>query len=732
MSRLGSYKNTAFSESQRFLVFDASTSTASLVLGSELVAYITPQIGSVKAESTRLSTENTDYKVGEIIQTSGATVVGSLASIYLVVPGGSGDFPMLNGNDLLVISGDDTLREQLISQTAGQGASRVSMEGGPTVEVAVNNRVIRVTPQAFGAVGDGTTDDTVALQAFFDYITANKYVNVYCDGNFGISSTVIIGNTALSSNLIKTRYIAGSPSFIALNDFGSSQMVWFKNTAFLHWGGQIKVTGTGGSDFSTRGCDVGIKVGGVGTSASRMKIGGTECRAFAQVGLWSADWTFYNDYGIVSNTFVGAGSPFATNNPSATISGKTDTGTASSGGQRTVIDVDILPITDSATPVLAVIDGEVYQVRDIDSGATQISVFPWVDSTSVSTAIAYVYGAGLYINSSNSAGVTCSAVDSLVCGVGTWFDVLYGPVLNMVTTESSFAGLCISSEPAQACIGYSVIGFYNENNTFDILKHNNGISNVHDGGVIMSTYETEFSKIASTAAPRLADNSRQISRASLSDLTIIGAGSVNEYLTIGSNIAEAAGTISKSFTEKPKHLVLLRDSLTVNITEPDLALNLLYGYGYDTITLQSSGNVNSCPSGPVTFNPPAGYTVNGAASTVFSDFCYAPTFSVNLDVENTNFIISCSSSVLVAKSNSITGFSVSANSRSAVSDFSITGAAFGDFVQLSYSANLIFVELFGKVISSGTVRVYFRNFEGTTQSVPTGFIYVKIIKNTNP
>jgi hypothetical protein len=155
MSRLGSYKNTAFNESQKFLVLDPSTSSASLVLASELVAYITPQIGSVKAESTRLSAENTDYKVGEIIQTSGATVVGSLASIYLVVTGGAGDFPMLNGNDLLVLSGDDALRAQLISQTAGQGASLVSMEGGPTVEAAVTdaeaeilNRVIRVSSRA--------------------------------------------------------------------------------------------------------------------------------------------------------------------------------------------------------------------------------------------------------------------------------------------------------------------------------------------------------------------------------------------------------------------------------------------------------------------------------------------------------------------------------------------------------------------------------------------------------
>jgi hypothetical protein len=144
MSRIGSYKTTAFSELQKFLVLDPSTSSASLVLASELVAYITPQIGSVKAESTRLSAENTDYKVGEIIQTSGATVAGSLASLYLVVAGGAGDFPMINGNDLLDLigDGDEVLRAQLISQTAGQGASLVSIEGGPTVESAIGQGVL--------------------------------------------------------------------------------------------------------------------------------------------------------------------------------------------------------------------------------------------------------------------------------------------------------------------------------------------------------------------------------------------------------------------------------------------------------------------------------------------------------------------------------------------------------------------------------------------------------------
>jgi hypothetical protein len=157
MSRIGSYPNIAFTESQKFLVLDPSTSSTSLVLGSDLVAYITPKINSVRAESTRISAENTDYEVGEIVQTSGATAIGDgLATVYLVVAGGSGDFPMINGNDLLTIVGDDGLRAELISTAADKGASIVSMEGGPSVEAAVLSKASS-TALASDSAGQGAS-----------------------------------------------------------------------------------------------------------------------------------------------------------------------------------------------------------------------------------------------------------------------------------------------------------------------------------------------------------------------------------------------------------------------------------------------------------------------------------------------------------------------------------------------------------------------------------------------
>lgn len=134
MSTFSGYKTKAFSESQKFFVLDPNTGTPSFVQGSDLVKQLTPNSNYVYSESTRTTAQATDYAIGSLVQTAGAEDPGdNLASVYLVVASGEGDFPMQNGNELLVVAGDDTLREQLAaSPSTGQGATLVN---GATVYV---------------------------------------------------------------------------------------------------------------------------------------------------------------------------------------------------------------------------------------------------------------------------------------------------------------------------------------------------------------------------------------------------------------------------------------------------------------------------------------------------------------------------------------------------------------------------------------------------------------------
>lgn len=114
MATAGSYPIRSFSESQTFLVLDPSTSTVSRVRGSDLIAFITPNLNVVRSESTTDGLVNEDYKIGSLVQTTGQSAIGDgLGGLFLVVASGEGDVPMLNGNDLLTIAGDAFLRDQL-------------------------------------------------------------------------------------------------------------------------------------------------------------------------------------------------------------------------------------------------------------------------------------------------------------------------------------------------------------------------------------------------------------------------------------------------------------------------------------------------------------------------------------------------------------------------------------------------------------------------------------------
>lgn len=155
MSDFNGYKTKSFSDSQKFFVLDPSTGTPSFVLGSDLVKQLTPNSNYVFSESTRSTAQATDYPVGSLIQTAGAVTAGdNLASGYLVVAAGQGDFPMDNGNELLVISGDDALREQLISNAVGEGSDLVAYTGtSDTVTEALDKRTIYVGSVAEGVSG---------------------------------------------------------------------------------------------------------------------------------------------------------------------------------------------------------------------------------------------------------------------------------------------------------------------------------------------------------------------------------------------------------------------------------------------------------------------------------------------------------------------------------------------------------------------------------------------------
>jgi hypothetical protein len=118
--------------------------------------------------------------------------------------------------------------------------------GSPTVQGDV------VSVKDFGAVGDGVTDDTTAIQATIDYAVANSKVAYLPEGDYKISST--IRNTATASNFGFVGSGIGTTTISCY--FGSSQscVKFFNKTNFTLSGFSVNGRFSSGS-LSTQGVD---------------------------------------------------------------------------------------------------------------------------------------------------------------------------------------------------------------------------------------------------------------------------------------------------------------------------------------------------------------------------------------------------------------------------------------------------------------------------------------------
>ena len=180
MSVFQAYKTKTFNANQKFFVLDPNTGSPSFVQGSDLVSQLTPNSNYVYSEATRTTAQATDYAIGSLIQTGGAEASGdNLAAVYLVVAEGEGDFPMYNGNELLIVAGDDTLQERLISSDPGDGSDLVAHTGTTdTVTEALDKRTIFVGSVAELSTTSGLSDESVVQTTSFwpgENVGGNSY-----------------------------------------------------------------------------------------------------------------------------------------------------------------------------------------------------------------------------------------------------------------------------------------------------------------------------------------------------------------------------------------------------------------------------------------------------------------------------------------------------------------------------------------------------------------------------
>lgn len=148
-----------------------------------------------------------------------------------------------------------------VDNIAGNDASQIAYlaSGTGAVSRSVQAKLREtVSPGDFGAVGDGATDDTLALQRFFDAVTSGGLTGTMSGGTYKITSPVTIS--------------VGTKTF-AINGGSSTLSV---ASTFSGGTSAVKIVGSAvACDWSLSGITVSGTLGATGTATEGITIGST-------------------------------------------------------------------------------------------------------------------------------------------------------------------------------------------------------------------------------------------------------------------------------------------------------------------------------------------------------------------------------------------------------------------------------------------------------------------------
>jgi len=547
------------------------------------------------------------------ITTTGFIKTGGTSSQFLMA-NGSVKFIVKSNESLLSVNRTGDVLSGILDQYTGQEMTLSKVLGTPTVDNVIyfqvggeyfKRNVTGINPAWFGAKGDGVTNDTAAVQSFFDYIQSENVGIAYCNGRFLISSGIIMGRTAE----MLTKHIIGSPIFTTSTVIET--MLTVRSCPGLVWDGKISVTGIGATSYASRTCRVGVTLAGQGVApSSRMRFGGFVINSFQQVGLNVQNLSTLTDLGNIKVTDCGSGaSGFSL---LSNWSNKVNTGLSGSSAQRSKIDVTVLPpdnFTGGRNPnCFVVINDETYYVYDIDRAASTLTVFPFIDNTIASGSLRYLFGGGVFTFGGDAGILGATQIDAMRCSFGLLTTALYGPIVSRMVTQFCGVGLGFGSAPEAASVTFQVNGLYCEGNDYDILR----ATRATVGGIINSSYALNLKKIRYTGDARVTDTNQYLNAFNnMRSITVYQDGIGNRCLQNRRNGSVSGSFIILDLTTSPLHNQFKKNSQEIRLAKLAFQNNDAFGYCADTITFVGSGN-NYAPTGTFTFVAPGPVTTNGS------------------------------------------------------------------------------------------------------------------------
>lgn len=266
---------------------------------------------------------------------------------------------------------------------------------------------------------DKTTFDAYRpIQEFFTYIASNDVgvANATLDAYIGTG--IYMGRLGGYSD---TRIVRGTLKLTALAPIDT--MVYRELGMEFEWQGGLILYGqaVGGNlyTWANRTCRIGVGTQPTGHN-SRQKWGFIRCFGFQFAGTHIIGANTASSYAYMRNTACGVGY-YGTEayRLTANFSNKVDTGSSSSGAQRSTINVDYLPPENviSALNSYIVLNDETYIITNVDQVAKTVTVFPWIDATISTGKISYVFGGGVVLTGKDSSSLSFGVIEGTNNGI---------------------------------------------------------------------------------------------------------------------------------------------------------------------------------------------------------------------------------------------------------------------------------------------------------------------------
>jgi hypothetical protein len=481
-----------------------------------------------------------------------------------------------------------------------------------------------VTPQQFGAIGGEVADDGLALNAWLAYIAENKVPFAALVGNYRTTIPIAYdfdyGDGGFTTDKLYTTtvYCHGR----IRGDGAMDHLLEIKKAPFLKFVGNLHLLGLPdgqGFPWSTRTIETGFYYENCGNlDLDFLHVTGFKCYG-AETGPAGTN-NNHSRFNHIAGSRVGSGPRDGTadRGQRTTFSARTDTGTANSFGQRSVLTVAaMMPAymdgPARCTEIRINGTGMLYTVLSVDRGANTISVFPWIEGGVTAGDIEYYFGAVFCARGNDANLIDIGTIQAQACGGALDLQCLYGGTYGTIHCEAGGVALRIGRDPASTILGASIGRLYCEGTTKDIRLNSGSAANI----VIDSASPVEFDKFESGASVR--DGAFVLSPGGFTGISI---GADNGGVFVSQK--RTGTTVALDFNIPRADRQYIATDLNLVLTDMNADLTRLFQMDGGLVTCRSAtGGCNS-----IDFTSSGTMTVNGGATASFGPYANAVTFSI--------------------------------------------------------------------------------------------------------